>query len=129
MPFCAFPFDMAIAEVATTLLADLYEALTGFSLTAKEVEKVGERVNNVARAFSVREGFSRVDDTLPKRIMLEPIPGGASKGQLITAEALNEMLDEYYEVRGWDKKSGAPSRAKLEELGLKYVADELTSRK
>jgi len=36
------------------------------------------------------------------------------------------MLDEYYEVRGWDKKSGAPSRAKLEELGLKYVADELT---
>jgi len=78
MPFCAFPFDMAIAEVATTLLADLYEALTGFSLTAKEVEKVGERVNNVARAFSVKEGFSRVDDTLPKRIMTEPIPGGAS---------------------------------------------------
>ena len=129
MPFCAFPFDMAIAEVATTLLPKLYESLTGYSLTAQEVEKVGERVNNVARAFNVREGFSRVDDTFPKRIMTEPIPGGASKGQLISAEDLNKMLDEYYEARGWDKKTGVPSREKLEELELTYIADDLAKLK
>jgi aldehyde:ferredoxin oxidoreductase len=129
MPFCAFPFDMAIAGVATTLLARLYESLTDFRLTAKEVERVGERVNNVARAFSVREDFSRVDDTFPKRIMTEPILGGASKGQLISPEDLKKMLDEYYKARGWDKKTGIPSREKLEELELTYIADDLAKLK
>jgi len=125
MPFCAFVFDMAIAEIALELLSKFYGSLTGFNITPEEVEKAGERVNNIARAFNVREGFSRVDDTFPKRIMEEPIPGGPLKGQIINTGQLNKMLDEYYEVRGWDKRTGAPSRKKLEELGLKHVADEL----
>jgi len=36
-----------------------------------------------------------------------------------------EMLDSYYELRGWDRKTGIPTRAKLEAMGLKFVADEL----
>jgi aldehyde:ferredoxin oxidoreductase len=57
--------------------------------------------------------------------MTEALKAGASKGQLISKEDLDLMLDEYYAVRGWDVKTGMPTRAKLVELGLGYVADAL----
>jgi len=57
---------------------------------------------------------------------IEPLKGGASKGHFISKDELNQMLDEYYEARGWDVETGAPSREKLEELGLGYVADHLS---
>jgi aldehyde:ferredoxin oxidoreductase len=57
--------------------------------------------------------------------MTEPLKAGGSKGQLISKEDLKMMLDEYYTERGWDLKTGKPSRAKLVELGLGYVADQL----
>jgi len=89
------------------------------------VKKVGERVNNLAKAFNVREGFTRADDTLPERLMTEPLKSGASKGQMISKADLDQMLDEYYTLRGWDVKTGMPSREKLTDLGLAYVADTL----
>ena len=79
---------------------------------------MGERLNNVARLFNIREGFTRKDDTFPWRLMNEPIKGGASDGQIISQKDLDEMLDEYYQSRGWDKH-GVPTAAKLKELGLK----------
>jgi len=88
---------------------------------------VGERINNLARAFNVREGFTRADDTLPERLMTEPLKAGASKGHFISRDELNQMLDEYYEARGWDVKTGVPTRGKLMELGLEYVADAIKS--
>jgi aldehyde:ferredoxin oxidoreductase len=57
--------------------------------------------------------------------MTEPLKSGGSKGQLISKEDLNLMLDEYYTLRGWDLKTGSPTRTKLIELGLGYVADKL----
>jgi aldehyde:ferredoxin oxidoreductase len=57
--------------------------------------------------------------------MTEPLKSGASKGQLISEEDLKVMLDEYYTVRGWNLDTGIPSREKLVELGLEYVADQL----
>jgi aldehyde:ferredoxin oxidoreductase len=122
---CAFILDTALPATATQNTATLMEAVTGLTFTAEEVEKVGERVNNLAKAFNVREGFTRADDTFPERLMTEPLKAGGSKGQLISKEDLNLMLDEYYTVRGWDLKKGTPTRAKLIELGLRYVADEL----
>ena len=122
---CAFILDTALPGTATQNTATLMEAVTGLTFTPEEVEKVGERVNNLAKAFNVREGFTRADDTFPERLMTEPLKAGASKGQLISKEDLNLMLDEYYTVRGWDLKKGTPTRAKLVELGLGYVADEL----
>ena len=99
--------------------------VTGFDYTAEEVQTVGERINNLATAFNVREGFSRKDDTLPERLLTEPLPGGAAKGHFISQQELDLMLDEYYAARGWDKETGAPSREKLTELGLGYAADQL----
>ena len=57
--------------------------------------------------------------------MTEPLNAGASKGQLISKDDLNQMLDEYYAARGWDINTGVPTREKLIELGLEYVADQL----
>ena len=122
---CVFIFDMALYSVALRNTANLLEAVTGFSYTPDEVMQVGERISNVARAFNVREGFGRAQDTLPNRIMTERLRQGASKGHLISKEDLNLMLNEYYHARGWDLSSGKPNRTKLTELGLTYVADEL----
>ena len=109
---------MAMPADACDQVADLVSAATGISFTAEEIQQVGERVNNIARLFNIREGFTRKDDTFPCRLMNEPIKAGASKGQLISQEDLDQMLDEYYEARGWDK-NGVPSAAKLKELGIK----------
>jgi aldehyde:ferredoxin oxidoreductase len=122
---CAFLLDMAVPAIATQNTANLMEAVTGLKLSAEEVQAVGERMNNLARAFNVREGFTRSDDTLPERLMTEPLKAGASKGHLISKDDLDKMLDEYYEDRGWDIKTGAPTRKKLMELGLTYVADAM----
>jgi aldehyde:ferredoxin oxidoreductase len=124
---CAFLLDMAGPAIATQNTADLMEAVTGIKLTADEVYKVGERLNNLARAFNVKAGFTRDDDTLPERLMTEPLKAGASKGQLISRDDLDKMLDEYYAARGWDK-AGVPTKAKLAELGLGYVADQLSPK-
>jgi aldehyde:ferredoxin oxidoreductase len=116
---------MALAGTSLKNTASLMEAVTGIDFTPEEVAQVGERVNNLARAFNVREGFARADDRFPERLMTEPLKSGASKGQLISEEDLKVMLDEYYTVRGWNLDTGIPSREKLVELGLDYVADQL----
>jgi aldehyde:ferredoxin oxidoreductase len=122
---CGFLLDMAVPAIACENTASLMEAITGILLTPEEVQKVGERLNNVAKAFNVREGFTRADDNLPERLMTEPLKAGASKGHLISRNDLDAMLDEYYEERGWDVRTGVPTREKLTGLGLAYIADEL----
>jgi aldehyde:ferredoxin oxidoreductase len=124
-PMCAFLLDMAVPATACQNTATLMEAVTGLVFTPEEVMEVGERVNNLAKAFNVREGFTRADDTLPERLMTEPLEFGASKGHVISREDLDTMLDEYYSLRGWDVKTGMPTREKLTDLGLAYVADAL----
>jgi aldehyde:ferredoxin oxidoreductase len=114
---CGFILDMAIPGDACQKIADLVSAVTGIAFSAEEVQRVGERVNNIGRLFNIREGFTRREDALPPRLMSEPIKAGASKGQMVTQEGLDQMLDEYYEARGWDK-NGVPSEAKIKELGL-----------
>jgi len=99
----------------------MLEGVTGFKYTPDELRKIGEKIWNLERAFNVlsyRDG--REYDTLPPRLLNEPMPEGPTKGHVVR---LNEMLDEYYKVRGW--KDGRPTRAKLEELGLRWVADLL----
>ncbi|HMK51684.1 MAG TPA: aldehyde ferredoxin oxidoreductase C-terminal domain-containing protein, partial [Thermodesulfobacteriota bacterium] len=68
-----------------------------------------------------KAGFSRKDDTLPPRILNEPLPDGPAKGMVCH---LDEMLTQYYELRGWNQ-NGIPTEAKLRELGLEKVAEDL----
>lgn len=121
---CAFLLDMAVPATAAENTADMLNGITGLNFTPEDIAIVGERVNNLARAFNVREGFKRDDDCLPERILNEPIREGGSKGQYISKEDLNKMLDDYYHERGWDLR-GVPSKEKLLDLGLSNVVNQL----
>jgi aldehyde:ferredoxin oxidoreductase len=121
---CAFLFDTALPATAPDNTSALLKAVAGLELSPDEVVRVGERVNNLARVFNLRAGFTRADDTLPKRLREEPLRGGASKGECIPQAQLDAMLDEYYTARGWTL-DGVPTPEKLAELGLEAVAAQI----
>ena len=102
--------------------SEVIEATTGMRMTPAEVRLVGTRIINIERAFNVREGMRRRDDSLPRRFREEPLTEGASSGTVFDQEP---MLDEYYTERGWDLKTGVPRRETLEGLGLSKAASEL----
>jgi len=94
--------------------AEMLQAVTGIERDAAGILSAGERIWNLEKLFNLREGFTRADDTLPGRLLSEPLPEGHSKGRTVE---LDPMLDEYYRIRGWDS-DGRPVRDKLNELGL-----------
>ncbi len=98
-------------------IAKIYTQVTGIPYTGEEMRRTGERINNLARIYNIREGLTRADDTVPPRVMNDPIPSGVSKGSRVTQEDLNILLDGYYEARGWTPE-GVPKSEKLKELGL-----------
>jgi aldehyde:ferredoxin oxidoreductase len=102
--------------------ASLIEKLLGYKFTAEDFAKTGERLYNLARVYCVREGITRADDTLPARLLEEPLPEGPAKGHVVNLEPL---LDAYYEYRNWDKKTGKPTKEKLKELGLEWAIEEI----
>lgn len=122
LEMCMFTHPYGTKQPYPVLLAKLYNGVTGLGIAEDEVNIIGERVINLERVFNVREGLTRKDDSLPDRFLKEPMTEGASKGQVVN---LDYMLDEYYELRGWEKNTGFPTREKLEQLGLKEAADEL----
>jgi aldehyde:ferredoxin oxidoreductase len=82
--------------------------VTGEKWTEDELGAVGERVINIARAFNQREGFDRKNDTIPKRLVRDIIKSGPAEGQKIPQEAFEDMLDQYYDVLGWDHNGMIP---------------------
>lgn len=99
-------------------MTKLYTLVTGIEMTPEEMKRSGERINNVARLFNIREGLGRKDDTLPYKVMHMPIPDeGPSKGAYVTQEELDLLLDDYYMARGWTRE-GIPTIEKLKELGM-----------
>lgn len=107
---CLFlTFAIGAPEIAVELTK-----ATGIEYTVDDVMKIGERIWNMERLFNLANGFTRDDDTLPPRLLKEPIRFGPLKG---VVHKLSEMLPEYYRVRGWDEE-GRPTPEKLEELGL-----------
>jgi aldehyde:ferredoxin oxidoreductase len=95
-------------------LLGLYRAVTGRLLEEDQAYLIAERIANVERLFNLREGFGREDDTLPKRLLAEPMPTGPSTGSTVS---LDVMLEEYYALMGWDA-DGVPTQEQLQKLGL-----------
>ncbi|AMP20019.1 hypothetical protein AZF37_01450 [endosymbiont 'TC1' of Trimyema compressum] len=89
---CEFPATLALAETAQKLIGDLLTATTGWGYSEEEIWVVGERLNNICRMFNVRDGFSRKEDTMPERIMVEPLKFGVSKGEVISQENLRHYV-------------------------------------
>lgn len=96
------------------LYNDLINAATGESNSVEDLMAIGERIWNLEKLFNIKAGFTTADDTLPPRLLEEPLQEGPNKGRVTH---LDKMLPQYYAVRGWDE-SGTPSEAKLQELGL-----------
>ncbi|RDE15894.1 MAG: hypothetical protein C4K49_05460 [Candidatus Thorarchaeota archaeon] len=101
--------------------AKLISTLMGYEFSADDFRKTGERIYNLERAYILREGFGRRDDSLPPRLLEDPMPEGPAKGHVVK---LDVLLDAYYKYRGWDHQ-GRPSREKLKELDLAWVADSI----
>jgi aldehyde:ferredoxin oxidoreductase len=120
--FMVCKFSKAAFHNEQAELAKLYFLVTGYEISPEELKKTAERINTLTRLVNIREGLSRKEDTLPWKVMHEPIPNeGPAKGAVITHKDLNALLDDYYRTRGWTQ-SGNPTSAKLKELEL----DELS---
>lgn len=96
---------------------DILDAVAGMKTSEADILRLGERVNNLKHLFNLREGITRKDFRLPKRLMTMPIPAGPSEGHVISEEDMEKMLNDYFDARGWDRE-GKPSEEKLKELGL-----------
>jgi len=135
---------------APMLESQLLSAVTGQEVSEAELDTLGERIFNLNRAIILREGRKgREDDCLPKTQFIERVepiadvfgmhnpelllPGAGDeiisrKGKALDKENFEQLLDEYYELRGWDRATGFPKKEKLEELGLGWVKDGLQDK-
>lgn len=103
---------------------EVMQAVTGYDFTP-ELLDIGERIYSFERIILNREGIRRKDDLMPERTVKETVPSGPIKGQKLTAEMYDQMLDEYYAERGWDM-DGVVTRETIEKLGLSEFLDKDT---
>jgi aldehyde:ferredoxin oxidoreductase len=118
-------------------LSEVYSAVTGVDISPRELLRAGERAYNLEKLINVREGFTREDDRIPQAYLgnietpLEAPEGDRYLadwfGKRVTREDLEEMLDHYYEERGWDIEKGVPTKKKLVELGLEEYSGVIES--
>ena len=131
--FCAVVESLGVCKYGTLIppvlfyddVVAAFEVTVGVKLTVEQFRLIGERIVNLNRCFNVREGITRRDDTLPDRLTKEPAPEGPAKGQVVE---LDQMLDEYYWVRGWRISDGIPTPETLRRLGLEDVAIDLAKQ-
>ncbi len=108
-----FMFEPKV-ELWPTQLTQVLNLATGAGYTQETLLQAGERIFNLERLFLLKAGFTGADDTLPERMLKEPLTEGPAKGHVVE---LDKMLPRFYEVRGWSGE-GIPTPTKLEELGL-----------
>ena len=123
---------MCVAGINMLDLSELLTAATGQDFTTEDLVKAAERRFAMARAYNAREGIRRIDD-YPFSFWWQlkygkPHPLFDPQKLPTDLEGYNVVLDEYYRLRGCDLKTGIPTRATLERLGLKDIADDLARR-
>lgn len=107
--------------------AKLFQLTTGVSMSGDEFMRIGLKVHNIEKAFNtLHAGFTKKDDFPPERYLNEELSVGPMKGEKLDKEKWSKALDRYYEIHGWDIKSGWQKRETLEKLELKSVADKLS---
>ncbi|MBW2285959.1 MAG: aldehyde ferredoxin oxidoreductase family protein [Deltaproteobacteria bacterium] len=118
MVLCRFVAERGIGTPLGDDMVKIVNSVTGWDLDLAGLEEIGERIYNLERLINVGRGLRRKHDTLPYRVLNEPIPDGPAKGRYCPREELDAMLDKYYSTRGWTSE-GIPTDEKLSELGLK----------
>jgi len=116
--------------LTTTGLTELINTGMGLNLNEEELmEHFAAIGRNLEKAFNtLHTNMSREDDIPPKRFIKEQVKSGPYQGFKIDEDKYNHMLDEFYELWGWDKKTGMQTRAGLEKLGLKGIAEKLAKQ-
>jgi aldehyde:ferredoxin oxidoreductase len=120
---CQFDWGLAWTLYGPEEAQTLVQAVTGWNVSMFELMKVGERRLNMMRVYNAGEGARRANDRLPKRLFGRS-SGTAGDGQAIRQSDVDEAIDLYYEMAGWDRE-GIPRRGKLAELGLDWADDRL----
>jgi aldehyde:ferredoxin oxidoreductase len=116
------------SAIGSNYSAKLVSAYLGIDYSPEELMTAGERICNLIKAYNAREGLNRKDDNLPSRFFSEPLEDGASEGPVLSKERMDHLLDAYYDWRGWNKATGLPTVETLNQLGLKHVAEELSTK-
>ena len=102
----------------------LYNLATGKNNSTQDLMRMGEKIHNMSRVFNMRNtDFGREADFPPERLLTEPTTG-TQPGMRLDRTQWSAMLDEYYELHGWDKRTGRPKKETLLELGLEDLADD-----
>jgi aldehyde:ferredoxin oxidoreductase len=117
LPFC----QLALLE--PPLVTELYNTVTGRTLTPLQLLEIGERSMTVKRAFNIRCGITKSDDCLPKGLQ-KPFSTGSNEGKVPNVEL---QLQQFYDASSWDPKTGKPTRELLTKLGLNDIAKDLWS--
>jgi len=107
----------ARVDLWPTPLAEIMRLSTGLPFTQQSLLDAGDRIFNMERLFLLKAGFTSLDDTLPYRMLNEPLPDGPGKGHVVE---LDQMLPKFYQLRGWDEK-GVPTSEKLETLAIGFA--------
>ena len=103
-------------------LAEALSACSGIEFTANELRTIGMRQINLRRGFNIRNGLVPADDTLPYRYTDVAHTDGGAEGKVVP---IKPMVREYYNLMGWDLKTGKPYRRTLANLGLEDVSEDL----
>jgi aldehyde:ferredoxin oxidoreductase len=113
LPVCQFVFGPSWHLYGPSQLVELVRAATGREVSLWELMKVGERRLNLLRAFNAREGVGSEADRVPVKLVIP-----------VSLDEVDDAKRLYYQMVGWDE-DGRPTRPKLEELALGWVADAL----
>ena len=113
MGVCSIPF----MPVGLDLWGAAYEMCTGLKITSQDLTTMAARIRTLERLFNVRIGLNREDDTIADRMFQEPLEEGPWKGEVVDRDRFEQMKDEYYSLRGWDRE-GRPTQETLRRLGL-----------
>ncbi len=116
----AIKFSLILCDFWALSMETMSRILSGLldhDIPVSELETSGERIWNIFRLFNVREGFDFKDDSLPERIFKDALKSGVTNGKIIPRDQFINMLQEYYQIRGWDS-NGVPLPEKLKQLGI-----------
>jgi aldehyde:ferredoxin oxidoreductase len=102
--------------------AEYLQVISGIPFSESDLWSLADRTETRIRLFNLREGLRRAEDTLPRRIFEEALPGGPRKGARIHREQFERMLKSYYRLRGWDEE-GIPLPETLQKLALPSSED------
>jgi len=123
--FCMFASAGPAWKLTPENMAKMFSTGTGIIMNEENILFAGRRIVTLERAYNIREGHLRKDDSLPYKLMNEKISEGPLKGSVNSQAELDIMLNEYYELHKWDQKSGWPTEKTYKKLGLDFVIEEL----